>query len=100
MTMSGHTHIVHTPTYTQNNYSNPRCTCAPRVNKYCNPRACAPRVNYRSYKKAEILTFNFSIYLLSFKKVPVSRVYGWIDSYIHSAIFIFHSTKFLANTLS
>ena len=27
--MSGHTHIH---TYTQDNYSNPRCACAPRVN--------------------------------------------------------------------
>ena len=33
--MSGHTHIVihtYTHTYTQDNYSNPRCACAPRVN--------------------------------------------------------------------
>ena len=29
--MSGHTY---THTYTQDNYSNPRCACAPRVNKY------------------------------------------------------------------
>ena len=28
--MSGHTHIH---TYTQDNYSNPRCACAPRVNE-------------------------------------------------------------------
>ena len=27
--MSGHTHIH---TYTRDNYSNPRCACAPRVN--------------------------------------------------------------------
>ena len=31
--MSGHTY---THTYTQDNYSNPRCACAPRVNNnYC-----------------------------------------------------------------
>ena len=29
--MSGHTY---THTYTQDNYSSPRCACAPRVNKY------------------------------------------------------------------
>ena len=28
--MSGHTHIH---TYTQDNYNNPRCACAPRVNR-------------------------------------------------------------------
>ena len=34
--MSGHTHIhTHIHTYTQDNYSNPRCACAPRVNNYC-----------------------------------------------------------------
>ena len=37
---------THTHTYTQDNYSNPHCACEPRVNKYCNLRACAPRVNY------------------------------------------------------
>ena len=31
--MSGHTHI-HTYTVTQDNYSNRRCACTPRVNKY------------------------------------------------------------------
>ena len=31
--MSGHTHIhTYTHTNTQDNYSNPRCACAPRVN--------------------------------------------------------------------
>ena len=30
--MSGHTY---THTYTQDNYSNPRCACAPRVNYQC-----------------------------------------------------------------
>ena len=40
---------THTHTYTQDNYSNPRCACAPRVNKYCHPRVCAPRVN--NYKR-------------------------------------------------
>ena len=29
--MNGHTY---THTYTQDNYSNPRCACAPRVNNY------------------------------------------------------------------
>ena len=34
--MSGHTHIhihTHTHTYTHDNYYNPPCACAPRVNK-------------------------------------------------------------------
>ena len=32
--MSGHTYThTHIHTYTQDNYSNPRCACAPRVNK-------------------------------------------------------------------
>ena len=38
--MSGHTHThthththIHTHTYTHDNYYNPRCACAPRVNK-------------------------------------------------------------------
>ena len=31
--MSGHTYThTHIHTYTQDNYSNPRCACAPRVN--------------------------------------------------------------------
>ena len=75
--MSGHTHIhTYIRTYTQDNYSNPRCACAPRVNNcttdtrdYNATRECLELIGrhwwYNNYPGANSLMLSLEFACLS-----------------------------------